>query len=107
MDLSALEPARVLCEGTFDAKVIQYAIDTTHPHLKTHLKVVDFEFNREGGSAALSRLVRGLAAVGISPNVQIFAVFDADRVGTNEALLLANDDLPGNFKPKTYRRRSG
>jgi len=103
IELSSLTAASVLCEGVFDSRVIEFAIRTTHPHLVDHLAVAKFDFNREGSSSALTRLVRGLADVratgprGFDPGPRVIATFDADRAGVVEALRLAQDGLPPNF----------
>ena len=100
IELSSLQPAALLCEGVFDARVFTHAIAATHPHLTSHLLIPDFGFDREGGSAALTRLVRGLASVGVRDS-RIIAVFDADRTGNLEAERLKGVELPPNFTVTT------
>jgi hypothetical protein len=103
IELGSLTAASVLCEGVFDSRVIEFAIRKTHPHLLEHLEVAKFDFNREGSSSALSRLVRGLADVratgprGIEEAPRIIAVFDADRAGVLEAQRLRQANVPSNF----------
>lgn len=111
LELISLTPASVLCEGVFDSRVIEHAIKKTHPHLTDHLLVARFDFNREGSSSALTRLVRGLADVaatgprGLDDAPRIIAVFDADRAGVLEANRLAAAGLPSNFTVLTLPER--
>lgn len=111
IELQSLTPAAVLCEGVFDSRVIEFAIRKTHPHLTEQLEVARFDFNREGSSSALSRLVRGLADVratgprGFENAPRIITVFDADRAGAIEAMRLSQLDLPSNFTVLTLPQR--
>ena len=111
IELMSLTPASILCEGVFDARVIEFAIRKTHPHLVEHLEVAKFDFNREGSSSALSRLVRALADVratgprGMDEAPRIIAVFDADRAGALEAARLQQAVLPSNFTVLTLPER--
>lgn len=112
LELMTLAAASVLCEGVFDSRVIEFAIARTHPHLVDHLAVAKFDFNREGSSSALARLVRGLADVratgprGLDEAPRIVAIFDADRAGALEAARLGRDGLPTNFTVLTLPGRA-
>ena len=93
-------PSAVLCEGVFDSRALKRAIQVTHPHLRESLTVPEFGYDREGSSASLAKLVRGLADAGIR-KPEFIVVFDADRAGVAEAMRLRQANLPNNFKVKT------
>lgn len=95
-----LTPPIIITEGTFDVYAIENAIEILRPHLKGYVKFLDFEQKNEGGASAAVRLLKALAAAGVTNRV--LAIFDNDTAAREELGNLQDVKLPEHFKITKY-----
>jgi len=93
-------PPIIITEGVFDAYAIKAAIKVLKPHLYEYVRFLDYDQKNDGGASASVRLLRSLAAAGVSNRV--LAIFDNDTSAHEELHGLDDSSLPENFKIALY-----
>lgn len=90
-----LEPAIVLTEGVFDAKVLAYGLHYLKPHLTPYIKFFEHSLGVEGGVASVIKTLKSFTAAGICNRV--VALLDNDSAAYEAAAGLKKFKLPEHF----------
>ena len=92
---SGANPPIVITEGSYDARVLQEAIEILKPHLSGYIRFLDFEMGNEGSASAAVRTLKSFAAAGISN--RIVALFDNDSAAYEAVTSLRGIKLPPHY----------
>lgn len=93
-------PPIVITEGSYDAHVLQGAIEVLKPHLSGYIRFLDYEMGNEGSASAAVRTLKSFAAAGISN--RIVAVFDNDSAAYEAVMALRGTKLPAHYAVTHY-----
>jgi hypothetical protein len=93
-------PPIIITEGTFDAFVLQSALEILKPHLANYIRFLDYEMGNEGSASAAVRTLKSFAAAGISN--RIVALLDNDSAAREALMTLRGSKIPAHYRVLHY-----